>query len=109
MGVGFPVFQNQHDDLKKQYYELHEQHQIQGEDHSRLLDEHRDRYGKLQQAKDTEVSQLKGADGPSQTSSLHFMKIIYLGANIFFIISSSSNISVCFCFCRQCLQPKRGK
>uniref|UniRef100_A0A3B5KLQ5 Golgi integral membrane protein 4a n=1 Tax=Xiphophorus couchianus TaxID=32473 RepID=A0A3B5KLQ5_9TELE len=51
---------NQHDELKRQYYELNEQHQVQGEDHSRLLDEHRDRYNKLQQAKEVEVSQLKG-------------------------------------------------
>lgn len=54
--------QNQHDDLKKQYYELQEQHQVEGEDHSRLLDEHRDRYDKLQQMKEVEISQLKGTD-----------------------------------------------
>lgn len=59
----FSVCQNQHDELKRQYYELDEQHQAQGEDHSRLLDEHRDRYNKLQQAKETEISQLKGGDG----------------------------------------------
>lgn len=59
----FCFCQNQHDELKRQYYELNEQHQVQGEDHSRLLDEHRDRYNKLQQAKEVEVSQLKGNDG----------------------------------------------
>uniref|UniRef100_A0A3Q1GHG1 Golgi integral membrane protein 4a n=1 Tax=Acanthochromis polyacanthus TaxID=80966 RepID=A0A3Q1GHG1_9TELE len=52
---------NQHEDLKRQYYGLQEQHQVQGEDHSRLLDEHRERYNKLQQAKEMEVSQLKGS------------------------------------------------
>uniref|UniRef100_A0A3Q3W7X9 Golgi integral membrane protein 4a n=1 Tax=Mola mola TaxID=94237 RepID=A0A3Q3W7X9_MOLML len=49
---------NQHDDLKKQYYELQDQQQVQGEDHSRLLNEHKDRYEKLQQIKEVEVSQL---------------------------------------------------
>lgn len=60
--VFFPLCQNQHEDLKKQYYELQDQHQVQGEDHSRLLDEHRERYEKLQQTKEGEVSQLKGTD-----------------------------------------------
>uniref|UniRef100_A0A8D3BFK1 Golgi integral membrane protein 4 n=1 Tax=Scophthalmus maximus TaxID=52904 RepID=A0A8D3BFK1_SCOMX len=50
---------NQHDDLKKQYYDLHEQNQVQDKDHGRLLDEHRDRYEKLQQVKELEISQLK--------------------------------------------------
>lgn len=54
---------NQNDDLKKQYYELQDRLQVQGEDHSRLLDEHRGRYDKLQQAKQQEVSQLKGTEG----------------------------------------------
>ena len=57
-----PLCQNQHEDLKKQYYELQEQHQVQGEDHSRLLDEHKDRFDKLQQTKEVEISQLKGTD-----------------------------------------------
>uniref|UniRef100_A0A667Z3E6 Golgi integral membrane protein 4a n=1 Tax=Myripristis murdjan TaxID=586833 RepID=A0A667Z3E6_9TELE len=50
---------NQHEDLKKQYYELQEQHQIQGENHGRLLDEHKDRYNKLEQDKESEISKLK--------------------------------------------------
>lgn len=53
--------QNQHDDLKKQYYELQDQHQAQGEDHNRVLGQHREHYVKLQQVKDGEISQLKGA------------------------------------------------
>uniref|UniRef100_A0A3B3U8D1 Golgi integral membrane protein 4 n=1 Tax=Poecilia latipinna TaxID=48699 RepID=A0A3B3U8D1_9TELE len=57
--VQHQMLKNQHDELKRQYYELNEQHQAQGEDHGRLLDEHRDRYNKLQQAKEVEVSQLK--------------------------------------------------
>ncbi len=59
--------QNQHEDLKKQYYELQDQHQVQGEDHNRLLDEHKERYEKLQQIKEVEVSQLKGADRHTHT------------------------------------------
>lgn len=57
----FPRVQNQHEDLKKQYYELHNQHQAQGKDHDRLLDEHREHFEKLQQVKEREISQLKGA------------------------------------------------
>lgn len=72
MAEGFHLFQNQHEELKKQYYELQEQHQIQGEDHGRLLDEHRDRYEKLQQAKESEVNQLKGAES---ASSVYFPQI----------------------------------
>jgi len=64
--------QNQHDELKRQYYELQDQHQMQGDDHSRLLDEHRDRYSKLQQAKEGEISQLKGSGaGTIYSSSDH--------------------------------------
>lgn len=54
--------QNQHEDLKKQYYELQDQHQAQGEDHNRLLGQHREHYEKLQQVKDGEISQLKGVE-----------------------------------------------
>ncbi|KAF6718799.1 Golgi integral membrane protein 4 [Oryzias melastigma] len=53
------ILKNQHEELKRQYYELHEQHQLQGEDHSRLLGEHKERFDKLQRAKEVEVSQLK--------------------------------------------------
>ena len=76
--VLFPVDQNQHDDLKKQYYELQDQHQVQGEDHSRLLDEHKGRYEKLQQVKEVEIGQLKGTDGlsPTQTDT-HTLFVIY--------------------------------
>lgn len=77
--VLFPVDQNQHDDLKKQYYELQDQHQVQGEDHSRLLDEHKGRYEKLQQVKEVEIGQLKGTDGlsPTQTDTHTFCYILY--------------------------------
>uniref|UniRef100_A0A8C6WLH4 Golgi integral membrane protein 4 n=1 Tax=Neogobius melanostomus TaxID=47308 RepID=A0A8C6WLH4_9GOBI len=51
---------NQHEDLKKQFYDLQDKHQVQGDDHNRILDEHKDRYDKLHQAKEVEVSQLKG-------------------------------------------------
>ncbi|XP_015233757.1 PREDICTED: Golgi integral membrane protein 4 isoform X2 [Cyprinodon variegatus] len=57
--VQHQMLKNQHSELKRQYYELNEQHQAQGEDHSRLLGEHRDRYDKLQKAKEVEISQLK--------------------------------------------------
>ncbi|XP_053278413.1 Golgi integral membrane protein 4a [Pleuronectes platessa] len=57
--VQHQMLKSQHEDLKKLYYDLQEQHQTQGEDHGRLLDEHKDRYEKLQQIKDGEVSQLK--------------------------------------------------
>ncbi|XP_058490519.1 Golgi integral membrane protein 4a [Solea solea] len=57
--VQHQMLKNQHDDLKKQYYELQDQHHAEGEDHGRLLDEHKDRYIKLQQMKEVEVSQLK--------------------------------------------------
>lgn len=56
------VPQNQHEDLKKQYNDLQEQHHIQGNDHNRLLDEHKERYEKMQQVKEREVAQFKGAD-----------------------------------------------
>lgn len=62
MFVTRAFLQNQHEDLKRQYYDLHEQHQVQGKDHSRLLGEHKERYDKLQEAKEIEVSQLKGND-----------------------------------------------
>lgn len=65
--------QNQHEDLKKQYYELQDQHHAQGEDHNRLLDEHRTRYDKLQQIKDTEASQLKGTDSHRRFKSTAFV------------------------------------
>lgn len=55
--------QNQHEDMKKQFYDLQEEHQVQGEDHSRLLDEHKDHYEKVQQVKESEISHLKGTDG----------------------------------------------
>lgn len=52
--------QNQHEELKKQFYVLQEQHHAQGQDHSKVLDEHQQRYEQLQQAKEIEVSKLKG-------------------------------------------------
>lgn len=52
--------QNQHDDLKKQYYELQEQHQLQGDEHNKALDEHKLRLGQLHQTKESEISKLKG-------------------------------------------------
>lgn len=75
----FLLLQNQHDDLKKQYYELQEQHQIQGEDHSRALEEHKERYEKLQQTKDLEMSKLKGTGRYKQV----------LGTNQLFSIKGS--------------------
>uniref|UniRef100_A0A3B1KAC5 Golgi integral membrane protein 4a n=1 Tax=Astyanax mexicanus TaxID=7994 RepID=A0A3B1KAC5_ASTMX len=53
--------EKQHEDLKKQFYELQEQHQAQGDDHSKVVDQHRQRYDQLQQAKEHEISKLKGA------------------------------------------------
>lgn len=64
--------QNQHDELKRQYYDLQEQHQVQGKDHGRLLDEHRERYSKLQQAKEVEISQLNGTYGYESSSLFCF-------------------------------------
>lgn len=55
------ALQNQHEDLKKQYYELQDQHEAEGQDHNRLLGQHREHLVKLQQVKDGEISQLKGA------------------------------------------------
>ncbi|RXM28751.1 Golgi integral membrane protein 4 [Acipenser ruthenus] len=52
-------FGNQHDELKKRYYDLHEEHQLLGEDHNRALTEHKDKYGNLQQEKEIEISKLK--------------------------------------------------
>ena len=52
--------QNQHDDLKKQYYELQERHQLQGDEHNKALDEHKLRLGQLHQTKESEISKLKG-------------------------------------------------
>nr|XP_023997518.1 Golgi integral membrane protein 4-like [Salvelinus alpinus] len=53
------MLKKQHEDLKKQHYDLQEQHQIQGEDHGKALDEHKDRFDKLQQTKEMEASKLK--------------------------------------------------
>ncbi|XP_041732799.1 Golgi integral membrane protein 4a isoform X3 [Coregonus clupeaformis] len=53
------MLKKQHEDLKKQHYDLQEQHQIQGEDQGKALDEHKDRFDKLQQTKEMEVSKLK--------------------------------------------------
>uniref|UniRef100_A0A8C6T6J9 Golgi integral membrane protein 4 n=1 Tax=Neogobius melanostomus TaxID=47308 RepID=A0A8C6T6J9_9GOBI len=58
--VQHQMLKNQHEDLKKQFYDLQDKHQVQGDDHNRILDEHKDRYDKLHQAKEVEVSQLKG-------------------------------------------------
>lgn len=63
--------QTQHEDLKRQYYDLHEQHQVQGKDHSRLLDEHKERYDKLQKVKEIEVSQLKGSELSKVSANKH--------------------------------------
>lgn len=68
--------QNQHDELKRQYYDLQEQHQVQGKDHGRLLDEHRERYSKLQQAKEVEILQLNGTYGYESSSSSFFFLIL---------------------------------
>lgn len=67
----FFAVQNQHEDLKKQYYELQDQHAAQGQDHNRLLGQHREHLLKLQQAKDGEISQLKGASFIQTHSGLH--------------------------------------
>ncbi|XP_029629639.1 Golgi integral membrane protein 4a isoform X1 [Salmo trutta] len=53
------MLKKQHEDLKKQHEDLQEQHQIQGEDHGKALDQHKDRFHKLQQTKEMEVSKLK--------------------------------------------------
>lgn len=74
MFVTRAFLQNQHEDLKRQYYDLHEQHQVQGKDHSRLLGEHKERYDKLQEAKEIEVSQLKGNDLCQVSANKHWMK-----------------------------------
>lgn len=52
--------QSQHEDLKMQYYELQEKHQNQGQDHERVLDEHRLEIDNLQREKEVEISRLKG-------------------------------------------------
>uniref|UniRef100_A0A4W4G6B2 Golgi integral membrane protein 4a n=1 Tax=Electrophorus electricus TaxID=8005 RepID=A0A4W4G6B2_ELEEL len=66
---------NQHDDLKKQYYELQEQHQAQDQDHSKVLNEHEQRFDHLQQTKELEISKLKGI-----SSALPFTTLWYLFA-----------------------------
>lgn len=66
--------QNQHDDLKKQYYELQDQHEAQGEDHNRQLGQHREHLVKLQQVKDGEISQLKGARLTQTHAQVHEVK-----------------------------------
>ncbi|KAJ8410753.1 hypothetical protein AAFF_G00187100 [Aldrovandia affinis] len=50
---------NQHDDLKKQFFHLQDVHQVQKVDHSKALDEHREMYHQLQQAKELEISKFK--------------------------------------------------
>lgn len=52
--------QNQHDDLKKQYYELQERHQLQDDEHNKAIDEHKQRLDQLHQNKESEISKLKG-------------------------------------------------
>lgn len=54
---------------------------MQGEDHSRLLDEHRDRFDKLQQAKQVEVSQLKGTEGHTQRYDFFFVYEVFVDLN----------------------------
>lgn len=54
------INQSQHEDLKMQYYELQEKHQNQGQDHERVLDEHRLEIDNLQREKEVEISRLKG-------------------------------------------------
>ncbi|KAL4646986.1 Golgi integral membrane protein 4 isoform X1 [Arapaima gigas] len=56
---GTSSIQNQHDDLKKQFYELQDQHQAQNDNHGKTLEEHRKRYDDLQQNKELEISKLK--------------------------------------------------
>lgn len=58
----FTPVKSQHNDLKRQYYELQGQHQVEGDDHSRLLEEHRERYVKLEQFKQAEITDLKSTD-----------------------------------------------
>lgn len=84
----FPLCQNQHDDLKKQFYDLQEVHQVQGEDHNRLLDEHKDNYEKLQQVKESEVSHLKGTDRWSHAEMLLCFNTTRLHTNTY----SSTNV-----------------
>lgn len=52
--------QSQHEDLKMQYYELQKKNQNQGENHERILDEHRQELDDLQREKVEEISRLKG-------------------------------------------------
>lgn len=54
------IHQNQHDDLKKQYYELQERHQLQEDEHNRAVDEHKQKLDELHQNKQAEVSKLQG-------------------------------------------------
>ncbi|KAA0719451.1 Golgi integral membrane protein 4 [Triplophysa tibetana] len=51
--------QSQHEDLKMQYYELQKKNQNQGENHERILDEHRQELDHLQREKVDEISRLK--------------------------------------------------
>ncbi|TRZ04244.1 hypothetical protein DNTS_029927 [Danionella cerebrum] len=48
-----------HEDLKMQYYELQEKHLNQGQDHERVVDEHRLEMDNLQREKEVEISRLK--------------------------------------------------
>ncbi|XP_057189671.1 Golgi integral membrane protein 4b isoform X2 [Triplophysa rosa] len=53
------ILKAQHEDLKMQYYELQKKNQNQGENHERILDEHRQELDHLQREKENEISRLK--------------------------------------------------
>ncbi|XP_055057689.1 Golgi integral membrane protein 4b isoform X1 [Misgurnus anguillicaudatus] len=53
------ILQSQHEDLKMQYYELQKKNQNQGENHERIIDEHRQELDHLHREKEVEISQLK--------------------------------------------------
>lgn len=52
--------QSQHDELKKQHSDLEEEHRQQGEDFSRTVNDHKQKYLQLQREKEQELSKLKG-------------------------------------------------
>lgn len=52
--------QNQHEDLKKQFFHLKDSHEAQKDEHSKDLDEHREKYHQFQQTKELEISKFKG-------------------------------------------------
>lgn len=60
VSVQVPIFQSQHEELRKQHSDLEEEHRKQGEDFSRAFNDHKQRYLQLQQEKEQELSKLKG-------------------------------------------------